>query len=129
MNNIEIYNYWLESSNSDYETMYVLYEAQKYTWCLFFGHLVIEKLLKGIYAKKNAQNPFAPKTHNLILIASKGRIKIDNYIEENLKIINTFNISARYDSYKKEFYEKCTKKYTMEQLKNIEEIREWLKKQ
>ena len=44
-NNIDLMNYWFESSNNDYETMKILFKNQKNTWCLFLGHLVIEKLL------------------------------------------------------------------------------------
>lgn len=36
-------------------------------------------------------------------------------------------MSARYDDYKKEFYAKCTDEYTAKQVKNIEEVRTWLK--
>ncbi len=50
-------------------------------------------------------------------------------IREKIQIINTFNISARYDDYKRSFDEKCTDDYTSEQVKNIEEVRKWLKEQ
>ena len=46
-----------------------------------------------------------------------------------LIVINTFNISARYDDYKKTFEEKCTNEYTTLQFKNIEEVQKWLKEQ
>ena len=36
-------------------------------------------------------------------------------------------MNASYDDYKKEFYLKCTDEYTEQQLKNIEEVRGWLK--
>jgi len=42
-------------------------------------------------------------------------------------MITGFNMNARYDDYKKEFYTKCTEDYTSNQIKNIEEIREWVK--
>ena len=47
MNNIDLMNYWVNSADNDYETMDILYKNQKNTWCLFVGHLVIEKLLKA----------------------------------------------------------------------------------
>ncbi len=72
MNNIDLMNYWFESSDSDYETMEVLYKNKKNTWCLFLGHLVVKKLLKGLYARSNEENPIAPKIHNLILLSQKG---------------------------------------------------------
>ena len=107
----------------------VLFENRKNTWCLFIGHLVIEKMLKGIYAKNNPQNPIAPKTHNLILLSQKAKLYVSQEIREKIQIINTFNISARYDDYKKSFEEKCTNEYTSKQVKNIEEVLIWLKEQ
>lgn len=71
MTNIEFMNYWLESSDEDYDAMKVLYSNRKYSWSLFVGHLVIEKLLKALYAKKNIENFIAPKIHNLVLLAKK----------------------------------------------------------
>lgn len=71
MNNTELVRYWFESSDNDYETMQVLYKNKKNTWCLFIGHLVIEKLLKCIYARNNTENPIAPKIHNLYCFHKK----------------------------------------------------------
>ena len=44
--------YWINSSDEDYDAMQVMYKNKKNTLTLFLGHLVIEKLLKGLYAKK-----------------------------------------------------------------------------
>lgn len=129
MNNLDLVKYWIESSDEDYDTMKILYSSGKYTWSLFLGHLVIEKLLKGLYAQNNVENPIAPKIHNLILLSQKAELNVPNNIREKIKVINTFNISARYDDYKKEFHNKCTFQYTTEQIKNIEEVRKWLKEQ
>ena len=129
MNNTELVRYWFESSDNDYETMQVLYKNKKNTWCLFIGHLVIEKLLKVIYARNNTENPIAPKIHNLILLSQKAKLIVPANIREKIQIINTFNISARYDDYKRSFDNKCTDNYTEMQVRNIEEVREWLKKQ
>ena len=129
MNNIDLMNYWIESSDSDYETMKILYKNKKNTWCLFIGHLVIEKLLKGLYAKNNPENPVSPKIHNLILLSQKANLKVPSEIREKIQTINTFNISARYDDYKKSFDSKCTDEYTSKQVKNIEEVQKWLKEQ
>ncbi len=97
--------------------------------CLFLGHLVIEKLLKGLYAKNNPDNPIAPKIHNLILLSQKANLNVPLKIREKIQTINTFNINARYDDYKRSFNAKCTDDYTKEQVQNIEEVQQWLKKQ
>lgn len=129
MTNIELMEHWIQSSDSDYETMKHLYNSNDYSWCLFVGHLVIEKLLKGLYAKLNKQEPYAPKIHNLLTLAQKCNLEIDDNVVEILSRITKFNMSARYDDAKKDFYELCTQEYTEKQIKNIEELRIWLKKQ
>ncbi len=129
MNNIDLMNYWFDSAYADLDTMKVLFENEKNTWCLFLGHLVIEKMLKGLYAKNNPQNPIAPKVHNLIFLSQKAKLDVPKELREKIQVINTFNISARYDDYKNSFAEKCTNEYTFEQVKNVEEVQKWLAEQ
>ena len=129
LTNIELMEHWIETSDEDYEAMASLYKDKKYNWCLFIGHLVVEKLVKALYAKHNSENPYAPQIHDLLKIIRKCDVNIDDTKLDKLSVINTFNIGARYDDYKKEFYNKCTKEYTDEQIKNIEELRTWLKTQ
>jgi len=127
MNNIDLMNYWLESADEDYNVMQVLYNNNKNSWCLFLGHLVIEKLLKALYAKNNKNAPHAPKSHDLLYLTEKIGLDLTDEQEKLLNIITKFNMSARYDDYKKDFQNKCTDEYTLEQMKNIEEVRIWLK--
>ena len=127
MNNIDLMNFWVESANEDYDTMLYMKAGKKNTWCLFLGHLVIEKLLKGLYAKKNEENPYTIKSHNLLALAEKCNLDLTDEQVEKLQIITQFNISARYDDYRENFRQKCTDEYTSEQVKNIEEVRKWLK--
>ncbi len=127
MNNTDLMNYWIGSSDRDYESMKKNFETKQYTWALFIGHLTIEKLLKALYAKVNKNNPNPPKIHNLVILAKKCNIVLDYNKMTMLMIFNSFNISARYEDYKDEFFKKCTEEYTSEQIKNIEEVRTWLK--
>ncbi|MBN2520466.1 MAG: HEPN domain-containing protein [Bacteroidales bacterium] len=41
----KIFQHWIESSDKDYKTMVHLYESKDYSWSLFIGHIVIEKLI------------------------------------------------------------------------------------
>ena len=52
-NFIDLMNCWFDSNNRDFDTMKVLFKNRKNTWCLFIGHLVIEKILNG--RKENLQ--------------------------------------------------------------------------
>ncbi len=127
MNNIDLMNFWIESSDEDYDTMMYMKAGNKNTWSLFMGQMVIEKLLKALYAKKNKKAPYAPKSHDLLHLAEKTELKLTERQEDLLDTVTRFNLNARYDDYKKEFYAKCTDEYTEQQIKNIEEVRIWLK--
>lgn len=127
MDSENLIEYWKNSSDRDYVSMIKNYEVKQYTWALFIGHLTLEKLLKAIYAKVNKDNPYPPKIHNLNILAQRCNLDLDERKSKILMICNSFNISARYEDYKNEFYERCTEEYTSEQIKNIEEVRIWLK--
>ena len=127
MNNIDIMNYWIESSDRDYDVMLDLQKSRGNSYALFFGHLVIEKLLKALYAKNNKNTPHAPKSHDLDYLAEKMNLETTEHQNDLLVTISRFNIEARYDDYKKTFENKCTDEYTNNQIKNIEEVRTWLK--
>lgn len=71
MNNIDLMNYWIKSADEDFITMEILYKNKQNTWCLYIGQLIIEKLLKALYAKNNKETPHAPKTHDLLYLAEK----------------------------------------------------------
>ena len=129
MNNIDLMNYWIESSDEDYDTMMYMKAGQKNTWCLFMWQMVIEKLLKALYAKNNKNAPHAPKSHDLLHLAEKTELELTERQEDLLDTITRFNMNARYDDYKKSFDKKCTDEYTKLQIQSIKEVREWLKKQ
>ena len=126
MNNIDLMNFWIESSDEDYNVMLDLKEKNRNTYCLFFGQMVIEKLLKALYAKNNKGAPYAPKTHDLLYLSEKLNIELTEEQEVTLNEITTFNLSTRYDDYKRAFYDKCTDEYTEEQIKKIEEVKVWI---
>ena len=123
--NIEkIIDYWKDSSNQNYATMNNLLKSRDYNWALFIGHLVIEKLLKAHYVK--SQKKHALFTHDLLRLSLKCGLKVSGEFEEWLDDISTFNLNARYDNYKQDFYKLCTKEFTAVWVQRIEKIREWL---
>lgn len=126
MNNIDLMKFWIESSNEDYDTMLYMKSGKKNTWCLFMGQMVIEKLLKALYAKKNVSEPYAPKSHDLMYLAQKINLTVTETQKLYLNEITRFNLNSRYDDYKREFSKKCTDEYTEEQINKIEEVKKWL---
>ena len=117
--------YWVESSDNDYKTTIDLLNTGNYGWALFMGHLVIEKLLKACFVKVN--NRYPPMIHDLRRIGEAAGIEFDEYRIITVETISQFNIRARYDDYKWNFYKLCTREYAKEWIVKIEEMRLWIK--
>ncbi len=121
MNKTEYINYWVKTSEDDIASMNINFEAGKYDWALFIGHLALEKILKALWIKNN-ESDFPPKTHNLRKIAVEAKSPISETDDLFLVEINEFNLEARYPDYKFEFHKKCTKEFTMDYLLKIQEF-------
>jgi HEPN domain-containing protein len=102
--------FWRESSVDAFDTSDKLFESKKYNHSLFFVHLSLEKILKALYVQIKKDSP--PPIHDLIRLAEKCEISMDGKLKEELAEISTFNVSARYDDYKLEFYKKATREYS-----------------
>jgi HEPN domain-containing protein len=121
----KIVKHWTESSDSDFNVMQALYRSKTYSWALFIGHIAIEKLLKAYYVK--TKKTHAPFTHNLYRLSELSGLELSDEYTDWLYNITTFNISARYDDYKKEFHTLCTVDYTKEWIGKIKQLRLWIK--
>lgn len=125
LENIEkIVQHWMDTSEKDYQTMRNLIKSGDFSWAMFLGHLVLEKLLKAHYVKNNRKH--AIFTHDLLRLATLAGLELNEETEEWLDEISTFNINARYDSYKKDFYQLCTKEFANLWSERIEKLRLWL---
>lgn len=121
----KLIKYWLDSSDDDYDTMIDMFKSKRYSWSLFIGHLMIEKLLKAYYV--TAKSNYPPYIHNLLRLAEKADLKIDNDKKEQLVTVTAFNINARYDDYKMSFKKRCTPEFTTEWIDKLKELRKWIK--
>ena len=78
-----------------------------------------------MYVKNIDNNPIF--THDLLRIADKIKLELNDDQQDLLDTLSTFNIRTRYDDYKLEFYRKCTQEYTQEWIDKIKELRQWIK--
>lgn len=124
MNRDEVIEYWVTSAEQDRQTMMHLYESKDYHWSLFMGHLVLEKLLKAVYVALVDTN--VPRIHDLLRLSEKAGLKPDDKQRDELDLVTSFNIAARYPDYKHSFYQKCSPAFTEENLTIIKELRTWL---
>ena len=117
--------YWVDSSDEDFETMITLFENKRYNWSLFIGHLMIEKLLKSLYVKLN--NDYPPYIHNLLRLAEKCKLDLNEVQQFFCVTVTAFNINARYDDYKMSFKNICTPEFTTCWIEQLKDQRLWIK--
>ncbi|MBU4125485.1 HEPN domain-containing protein [Patescibacteria group bacterium] len=119
--------YWKISAGRNWKTALGLFELKHYDSCLFFCHLTIEKMLKGLVVQKTKN--LAPYIHHLEKLAELAELKITDEQRKNLRIITRFNVSGRYDDAKHNFYKIVNKLYAEKYLKISKDLILWLKKQ
>ncbi len=126
-NKQKIIDHWVAGSDDDFDTMVAMYDMHRYSWSLFIGHLMIEKLLKAYFIKVNEDYP--PFTHNLLKLAKDSELELSEELKINLTTITAFNLNTRYDDYKRSFQKKCTPAFTLDWVNKIKKIRLWIKGQ
>ena len=127
MTKSEFIRYWQEGSKKSLKMAEDLFDLGHYDWCLFFCHLTLEKILKGLVVKATGEQPFP--IHDLEKLAQQAELKLKKEQTAELNEITTFNIQARYDDIKLSFYKKATKDYTEKFLNKTKEWYQWLKSQ
>lgn len=123
----KVIQYWITTAEHSYETARVLLKVKRYPECLFFCHLMIEKILKALVVRKTKTH--APYTHKLVDLVRMAHIDLTEKQLDDLTTITEFNIAGRYEEYKLDFYKKSTRTYTEKYFATSEKLYLWLKKQ
>jgi len=127
MEKLHIIEYWLSSAARDLDTAEILFQNSRYDWCLFIGHLVIEKTLKALYIRDAGDAP--PRIHNLLRLAELTTLRLSDEQKQIFMDITRFNIETRYPDYKHSFQKLCTKAFVEEYFAKIKDMHVWLKSQ
>lgn len=122
----KIIKYWIDSSDEDFDTMIAMFDSKRYSWSMFVGHLMIEKLLKALYMKTN--NDLPPFIHNLTRLAEDCNLDLDEEQRLFYVTVTAFNINTRYDDYKMSFQKICTPEFSAKWIEKIKNQRLWIKK-
>ena len=120
-----IIKYWIDSSDDDFETMTAMFDSKRYSWSMFVGHLMIEKLLKALYVKTN--NDYPPFMHNLLRLAEKCNLDLTEEQRFFFATVTAFNINARYDDYKMSFQRTCSPEFSATWIAKLKNQRLWIK--
>lgn len=116
----KVKDFWVEEADEALQVAWHLFEKKDFSYALFFGHLVVEKILKAVFVIRKGEHP--PYIHNLQRLAEFAGIVLSEPQIAQLIKISSFNLKARYPDQKREFRKKCTEEFTENELKQIEEI-------
>ncbi len=116
----KLVNYWKNTAKYDYISMKSLFDGGRYVSSLFFGHIVLEKILKALIVKNTKKQ--APFTHDLVRLYKMSKIDQEDKDKELLLEVSDFNIRTRYPEWKLRFYKACTKKYTQKYILEIDKL-------
>jgi len=119
----ETIKYWIIASERDKKSALDMLRDGNYNWSLFLWQLVLERLLKVLIVKKDKE---VIRTHNLVRLSEIADIELSDDQRAELTEISRFNIEARYDDYKDEFYRKATKEYTKKWSEIAQRIEKWI---
>ena len=119
--------YWLAQSDNDLPVAESMLADGHYTWSLFIGHLVLEKILKAIYVSEHQK--IVPRIHDLVKLAKSTSLNLSDEQLVFLSEVSDFNMEGRYPDEKNQFARRCDKQFATDYLRRIKEMRTWLKKQ
>ncbi len=68
----------------------------------------------------------APRIHDLCKLAIRCNLEMSEEQMDALQYVTLFNIEARYEECKQDFYKKCTREFTETNIDTIEGVRAWL---
>lgn len=119
--------YWLHSADEDWLTVEAMFASKRYLHCLFWAHLMLEKLAKANWVKNHAEN-IPPKVHNIVWLMGESGIDLGEEAAAFLVEFNRFQLSSRYPDYMGKINKICTKAFAEKTLEKIKEIKQCLLK-
>ncbi|MCG2695739.1 HEPN domain-containing protein [Candidatus Parcubacteria bacterium] len=122
----EIISYWREMADHDWKTAQSLWQSKRYDACLFYCHLALEKLLKGLVTQETEKT--APYIHDLEELSKRANIDVDYESLQQLAAFTNFNMRCRYPRHKQAFYKLCTCKFSEPYFNKTKPLMLWLKK-
>lgn len=113
--------HWRSGAEEDLTVAKELVERGRIRHGLFFAHLAVEKILKAYVCRQT--NDLAPPIHNLVRLAEKAGLNLNQEQIDLLAEMNEFNIEARYPELS---LPQPTEQAAQSYMKRIGEVLEWL---
>jgi HEPN domain-containing protein len=119
--------YWIHSADEDWLTVEAMFVAKRYLHCLFWAHLMLEKLTKANWVKNHTDN-IPPKVHNIVWLMEESGINLGEETMAFLIEFNRFQLSSRYPDYIGKIDKICTETFAEKTLDKVKEIKQCLLK-
>lgn len=117
--------YWLETSEYDWDTAHDMMKSGRYVYVVFMAHLSTEKLIKGaIVELTDIEVP--PKIHVLHELAGLAKLKLTEEQDVFLRKLTIEQQKTRYPEDVKQLGKSYTREYAQKILDQTKEFREWL---
>jgi len=117
--------HWINTAQYDWTGVEHAFGTENYLHCLFWAHLVLEKLAKALWIKNHEEN-IPPRTHSIVRLLELSDIDLGEDTMKFLEMFIRFQLSTRYPDYMNDMYKVCTEDYTMLQLEKVKEVRQCL---
>jgi HEPN domain-containing protein len=121
----EYIDYWVNTAAEDWVTVEGLFDIKRYMHCLFWSHLVLEKLAKANWVK-NHEDDVPPKVHKIVWLLEESGVDLGEETMMFLTKFNRFQLSTRYPDYLNKINSTCTESHTVQQLEKIKKVRKCL---
>lgn len=121
MTNEEHVKYWVEESSNSWKDALHLLKGKRNALALFCFHLTLEKLFKALWIRNNDAN-YPPRVHNLIFLHDESKANLSEELQDELRIINSWNLEGRYPQYQFELSKTITENYIQLKLEIVKEI-------
>jgi len=118
-------DYWVNTAAEDWITVDAMFATKRYLHCLFWAHLVLEKLAKAHWVKNHTED-IPPKVHNITYLLEESGIDLGIDKMDFLIQYNRFQLSGRYPDYLNLMQRICTESYTKVELDKVKEVRKCL---
>jgi HEPN domain-containing protein len=79
--------YWINTAEEDWKTVDSLFSTKRYLHCLFWAHLVLEKIAKAHWVKTHEAN-VPPKVHNVVWLLNESNVELDEVKEIRQCLLN-----------------------------------------
>lgn len=115
---------WAEQAQYDIETARAMFDSGRFLYVLFCCQQAVEKLLKGLIAKRT--NEFPPRLHNLMRLAEHAGLELETDGVVLMRELSGYYIQTRYPEEIEKISRGISRELARDILTKTEDATQWL---